>query len=181
MRVLTLLALVAPALGAVHQVAVGQGGQKFDPPTVNAAPGDMVVWTFMGSHSVTSEEKKGDCTKQPAAAGLMLLDSGTKQTGTYNMTFPKAGTWWYYCIVGAHCKNGMEGVVKVAVGGAGAGGANSTTGGAGGSTGGTTGGSSTNSSSPAGASDTPKNSAEKVAGAGLMAVVAAGLVAAAGL
>ena len=69
---------------------------RFDPKTIEIAPGDTVTWDFKGNaqHNVTGE------------AGLK---SGNKKEGSYEHQFNSAGTYSYVCTI----HPGMTGKVKV--------------------------------------------------------------------
>lgn len=69
---------------------------KFEPKTVEIAPGDTVTWEFKGAtqHNVTGE------------AGM---SSGNHKDGTYEKQFNSAGTYDYVCTL----HPGMTGKVKV--------------------------------------------------------------------
>ncbi|KAJ3306339.1 hypothetical protein HDV03_005306 [Kappamyces sp. JEL0829] len=96
---------------ATHTVSVGASGLVYTPDTVNANVGDMIMWNFGSSHSVTQSAQKDDCA--PMAGGF---DSGVLGTGSYMQTITAAqagSTIWYYCTVGQHCQKGMKGSIVV--------------------------------------------------------------------
>lgn len=104
---LILLALgMAPASeGATFTVQVAPGGSLvFSPASQTISVGDTVHWVWAaGGHSTTSGN---GCT----ASGLW--DSGVQNTGfTFDVTFPTAGTFNYFCSV--HCGLGMTGTIIV--------------------------------------------------------------------
>ena len=92
----------APA--ATTNVNVGPGF-AFTPPAVTVAPGDTVVWTFLGFHTTTSD----------TSTGAEVWNSGPMSTGTFSHTFTVPGTYPYYCSL--HSSPGgtfMNGSVQVA-------------------------------------------------------------------
>jgi plastocyanin len=68
---------------------------KFEPKTLEVAPGDTVTWDFKG---VTQHNVKG-----PG------FDSGNKKEGSYEYKFNSSGTYSYICTI----HPGMVGKVKV--------------------------------------------------------------------
>jgi plastocyanin len=82
-----------PAAAAGHVNVVDN---KFEPKTIEVAPGDTVTWDFKGSaqHNVKGE------------AGL---DSGNMKEGSYEHQFNSAGTYSYVCTI----HPGMTGKVVV--------------------------------------------------------------------
>ena len=75
----------------------------FTPATQSVQVGDIVQWTFSGTHDVTSGSS---CTADQKFA------SGTKNTGdTYSFTFTTKGTFPYFCSF--HCSAGMVGTITV--------------------------------------------------------------------
>ncbi|KAI8999025.1 Cupredoxin [Trametes punicea] len=107
-----LLALAAPVTrGAVHNVTVGGPGiLKYDPPSVNADPGDEVIFTFkQENHTVTQSSLDSPCT--PLEGGF---DSGFVPVGDNATEFPIAqftvqdvSPVWVYCRQANHCQLGM--------------------------------------------------------------------------
>ena len=93
---------------------VAAADNRFEPPTLNVAPGTTVRWTNRGTHKHTVTDRDGK------------FDSGDIAPGaTYSATFSTPGTYRYYC---KHHK-GMEGTIvvgepgKTPAGGSGGGGA----------------------------------------------------------
>ena len=100
---LAVLGVSRPALAAIANVTVGTGGGSliFTPQITNIHSGDVVVWTWAGSHhSVTSSNN--------AWSSSPIQNSGTSFTNTFNAP----GTYGYYCI--PHQSAGMVGEVVVA-------------------------------------------------------------------
>lgn len=76
-------------------VNVNVGNFFFSPNSVTINQGDAVHWVWVGgTHSTTSGScPGGNCTPDGT------WDSGTKTGGTYDRTFPDAGTFNYFCNV----------------------------------------------------------------------------------
>src|SRR5712692_7718743 len=99
------LGLAAAGRGATFTVQVAPGGSLvFSPASQTISVGDTVHWVWAGSvHSTTSGN---------ACTGDGLWDSGVQGTGfTFDVTFPAAGTFNYFCSV--HCGLGMTGTIIV--------------------------------------------------------------------
>src|SRR5215813_6262340 len=99
------LGLAAVGRGATFTVTVAPGGTPtFSPATQTIGVGDTVHWVWAGNdHSTTSGNA---CTFDGG------WESGVQNTGfTFDMTFPSAGTFNYYCSV--HCASGMTGTIIV--------------------------------------------------------------------
>ena len=102
---IVLLALSPAAHAATVQVDMKDN--VYIPAETTIAPGDTVSWLNKGRspHNVTY----GDKSKQSPA-----IEPGE----TYQITFPAAGTYYYYCSFhSAGSGKGMAGVVKVGTGG----------------------------------------------------------------
>jgi plastocyanin len=101
-----LLVAVSPHAGAAT-TQVDMKDNVFIPAETSIQPGDTVTWLNKGRspHNVTY----GDKSKQ----------SPTVEAGkTYSITFPTAGTYYYYCSFhSSGTGKGMSGVVKVGTGG----------------------------------------------------------------
>jgi len=100
------LGLAAAGQGATFTVQIAPGNSLvFSPASQTIAVGDTVHWVWGASgHSTTSGNP---CT----ASGTW--DSGVQSTGfTFDVTFPTAGTFNYFCSV--HCSFGMTGTIIVA-------------------------------------------------------------------
>ena len=99
------LGLAAAGRGATFTVQVAPGGSLvFSPASQTIGIGDTVHWVWAASgHSTTSGNP---CT----ASGTW--DSGVQGTGfTFDVTFPAAGTFNYFCSV--HCGLGMTETIIV--------------------------------------------------------------------
>jgi plastocyanin len=82
----------------------------FDPATLQVAPGTSVVWAWSSggtTHNVTFDDGEA---------------SGNKSDGTYERTFPTAGTFPYHCTIHGSATSGMRGSVTVVAPGTGGGG-----------------------------------------------------------
>jgi plastocyanin len=86
-------------------VTVGAGNAlTFSPSTVNIAAGGSVTWTWAAENTLAHNVMSGD---SPAA----FAASAIQTSGTYSVTFPTAGSFFYYCVV--HGRNIMNGTVVV--------------------------------------------------------------------
>ena len=83
----------SPAAAAGHVNVVDN---KFEPKTIEVAPGDTVTWDFKGATQHNVKGRGG-------------LDSSNKKEGTYEYTFNSSGTYDYICTI----HPGMTGKVKV--------------------------------------------------------------------
>jgi plastocyanin len=87
----------APSTG----VTVGVANFQFTPPSATVAAGGTVTWNFnQGIHNVTW-----------VAGGF--TNSGDLGSGTYQVTFPAAGTYSYYCSIHGSPGSGMAGSITV--------------------------------------------------------------------
>jgi plastocyanin len=104
---------VASPTGTTFDVAVGKGGDVFDPATVNISVGDTVRWTWAaGGHSVTSGPPCVPDSQYCSPNDMSCFPGTTSNQGfVYTHTFTEPGTYAYHCIV--HCVIGMTGVVNV--------------------------------------------------------------------
>ena len=103
--ILLILGAAPASQGTTFTVQIAPGGSLiFSPPSQTIAVGDTVHWVWGASgHSTTSGNP---CT----ANGTW--DSGVQSTGfTFDVTFPTAGTFNYFCSV--HCGLGMTGTIIV--------------------------------------------------------------------
>lgn len=91
--------------------ATGYSVNEFLPRTVYVQPGDTVKWTFpwMEPHSVTFGVPAGDPTAptgeaNPSWEGTGFISSGLifggpTSTESYSVTFPKKGSYEYFCAI----------------------------------------------------------------------------------
>ncbi|KAI0391015.1 Cupredoxin [Xylariaceae sp. FL0594] len=103
---------VVAGTGATHSVVVGgAGGLTYQPSEVQAAVGDMVVFTFMAAnHTVTQSSFDTPCDRMPDG-----WDSGF-QPNKDNAVVPPPQVAiqvmdtkpkWFYCAQAGHCGKGM--------------------------------------------------------------------------
>lgn len=82
-------------------VTVAVTNFQFTPPSATVTAGGTVTWNFnQGIHNVTW-----------VAGGF--TDSGDLGSGTYQVTFPSAGTYSYYCSIHGAPGSGMSGSITV--------------------------------------------------------------------
>ncbi|KAK4448777.1 Cupredoxin [Podospora aff. communis PSN243] len=133
------LALVAFALGAVsaaptgtttdvpsktytepkvtHSVVVGRGGLKFDPDNVFAKIGEVVEFHFTPrNHSVVESSFGKPCQPKDASSffsGFFAVTEG-QSSEVFQIVVKDENPIWFYCAQnnGAHCQNGMTGVIN---------------------------------------------------------------------
>jgi plastocyanin len=79
--------ILLPALGFSATVDVSVANFAFSPPNVSVAPGDTVRWTFLSTHTTTSN----------VATPPEPWDSGTRSSGVFTHTFNTPGTYSYHC------------------------------------------------------------------------------------
>ncbi|KAI0341637.1 hypothetical protein BDW22DRAFT_256428 [Trametopsis cervina] len=115
MRFSTVAATLLPIAGALatdFTVLVGDSGLDYNPSSVNAVPGDNLIFSFVAkNHTITQSSFADPCTKLSPTA----IDSGFMfvSDGPLNFTIPVNDTnpTWFYCaqIVGTvnHCQSGM--------------------------------------------------------------------------
>jgi plastocyanin len=90
---------VSSTIATSAQVSVGSGGDVFTPDQVDISSGGIVTFNWAaGPHNVT-------WGSTPAS----VPNSGDKSTGSFQVTFPQAGTYNYECTV----HPGMKGSVTV--------------------------------------------------------------------
>ncbi|KAI1368939.1 Cupredoxin [Xylaria arbuscula] len=98
--------------GATHQVQVGgAAGLAYAPPSIEAAVGDMVVFTFMSTnHTVTQSTFAAPCD---AMAGGMdsgfqpNADNAVNPAPQVAMQVMTSDPLWFYCKQTGHCGKGM--------------------------------------------------------------------------
>lgn len=112
-------AAVGPMAQATVTVVASCGGVQcaFDPPVVQVAPGDTVVWSFANAcHSVTAGALTEAEAAEGAFPGFNAFDSGqvcANEGRTFQHTFGESGLFPYYCATGFHRVIGMHGAVRV--------------------------------------------------------------------
>ncbi|KAK5661509.1 hypothetical protein OQA88_11413 [Cercophora sp. LCS_1] len=103
---------VVAGTGATHSVTVGgPQGLAFNPPQLQATPGDTVIFTFLSqNHTATQSAFETPC--DPLAGGM---DSGFQANANNTVNPPPqvamqvmVGTpLWFYCRQNNHCGKGM--------------------------------------------------------------------------
>jgi plastocyanin len=115
----------ALAVSSPTDVPIGDVMQFF-PPTVNITAGDTVTWSsnVHTPHTVTfGAPPPADPFSLPpstadfpttgyANSGIIGLDQDPDNGHTFSLTFPKAGTFNYFCLL--HAQEGMQAQVVVA-------------------------------------------------------------------
>jgi len=103
-----LTAGLAPAFVEKEEHVVQINGKMFQPQRIEVKVGETVTWKNydLTDHTVTAQVKPA----QPDAQEKAMFDSGPLKPGeTFQFTFPKAGTFEYYC----QMHKGMTGTVVV--------------------------------------------------------------------
>ncbi|KAL1658941.1 Cupredoxin [Schizophyllum commune] len=104
--------------GAVHKVIVGANGTlAFDPPFVQAAPRDTIVFEFQSkNHSVVQSSFDNPCSKLAKddvtgfSSGFHPVANDTTEWPTFNVTVNDTAPIWVYCsqkTPADHCAAGM--------------------------------------------------------------------------
>ncbi|CAG8457341.1 10307_t:CDS:2 [Paraglomus occultum] len=109
--VLLATALIVTTFGQNLTINVGEGGLKFNPAAITAAPGSIITFAWINTiqHSVVQSASADSCT--PAAGGFNTqMKAGESWTFTVPADKPKI---WFYCNVSTHCQQGMKGVLTV--------------------------------------------------------------------
>ncbi|KAI9056911.1 hypothetical protein FKP32DRAFT_1762888 [Trametes sanguinea] len=109
---IALFALAAPITrGAVHNVTVGGIGiLKYDPPSVDAAPGDQVIFIFkQKNHTVTQSSLNSPCTPLEGGfdSGFVPVADNETDFPVAQFTVPDTNPVWVYCRQANHCQQGM--------------------------------------------------------------------------
>jgi len=96
------------ALAAVHTVKVGDGGNVFNPNTLQAATGDVVQFVFSSSvHTVVQADFSKPCS--PSSGGFF---SGSVKNQAFQINITDTKPIFYYCDVQSHCNSGMVGAIN---------------------------------------------------------------------
>ncbi|KAI9764287.1 MAG: hypothetical protein M1840_008578 [Geoglossum simile] len=99
---------VGAALAVVHTVKVGDGGNKFNPDSLQASAGDVVQFVFASSsHTVVQADFAKPCS--PSSGGFF---SGSVKDKAFEINVTDTNPIWFYCDVQAHCNSGMVGVIN---------------------------------------------------------------------
>ncbi|CAE6520838.1 unnamed protein product [Rhizoctonia solani] len=102
----------------VHVVLVGGNGTlAYDPPSVQAAPGDIISFQFKSkNHTITQSSFAAPCRKTEftSTSGQIGFDSGfvpvtadASAFPTWNVTVNDTAPVWAYCRQANHCGAGM--------------------------------------------------------------------------
>ncbi|KAJ1309885.1 hypothetical protein OPQ81_006647 [Rhizoctonia solani] len=102
----------------VHVVTVGaNGGLTYDPPSVQAAPRDIISFQFKSkNHTITQSSFSDPCRKLQftSTSGQIGFDSGfmpvtadASAFPTWNVTVNDTAPVWAYCRQANHCGAGM--------------------------------------------------------------------------
>ncbi|KIM55927.1 hypothetical protein SCLCIDRAFT_133603 [Scleroderma citrinum Foug A] len=94
------LTLASFVHSAVFDVTVGGSSLRFNPESVNATTGDIIHFTFQGTHTATQSTLANPCV---ALSGG--FDSG--EVGSINYTVTSTNATWFHCTVPGHCQAGM--------------------------------------------------------------------------
>ncbi|CAG8436276.1 3028_t:CDS:2 [Diversispora eburnea] len=97
------------------EIVIKVGNLKYDPKTVDAKKGDVLVFTWLSDgsqHDVIQSDSEGSCD---ASTTRTSIKSDIKSSGTYNYTITEDANTklYYYCSVGNHCDSGMYGTINV--------------------------------------------------------------------
>ncbi|KAI1171659.1 Cupredoxin [Nemania sp. FL0916] len=100
------------APGATHSVQVGgAAGLVYTPPTINAAPGDMVIFTFMSqNHTVTQSTFDLPCDRMAGGKDSGFQpnkDNAVVPAPQVAMQVMDTKPQWFYCAQMGHCGKGM--------------------------------------------------------------------------
>jgi len=101
--------------GQVHKVIVGGPGKlAFDPPRVDAAPRDTIVFEFHQKNHTVTQSTFDDPCRRATINGALGFDSGffpvaddATEFPTWNYTVTDTAPVWAYCRQGNHCGSGM--------------------------------------------------------------------------
>lgn len=107
-----LLASAQLGLAATINVSVGgSAGLKFDPDTVNASVGDVILFTFkQKNHTITQSTLASPCSHLANGFDSGFKPVPTDQTSGFpmaNLTVVQQTPIWAYCRQSTHCQSGM--------------------------------------------------------------------------
>jgi plastocyanin len=150
-----LVALVAIAAAQDMTIKVGDGGQKFNPPTGATSVGSTITFMWAsGPHSVVQSDSDSCVASTQANAFKVAPQSTGTSTFKVPANMPKL---WFFCGVAQHCAVGNMKLV-LTVGAAAGGSSNSSTGNSTGSSGSGSSGSGSSGSSGSGSGSTSSGS-----------------------
>ncbi|KAF4579497.1 hypothetical protein EYR40_000329 [Pleurotus pulmonarius] len=105
------LGALPAVLAATFDVSVGAGGQlAYDPPFVNAVPGDVVNFVFHPkNHTVTQSSFDTPCVALDGGKRSGFMPVAAETDGLPNFQFQVVDTTpaWFYCGQTGHCGQGM--------------------------------------------------------------------------
>jgi len=109
----------------VHVVRVSdtQGSLKFSPEELTAVPGEAIQFQFYPkNHSVVQSSFDDPCipiSQSPSGnntkgffSGFMPVAANAQEIPTFTIPIADTKPIWFYCATGAHCQNGMVGVIN---------------------------------------------------------------------
>jgi hypothetical protein len=115
-------AAALPSVSAKNiTVTVGQGGANFNPTSVPAAIGDIILFQFVGgNHTVTQAPFANPCTqawldddKAPGLdTGFIPVSGSNNTTPIVQVRVDTDKPIWLFCQQGKHCNTGMVMVVN---------------------------------------------------------------------
>jgi plastocyanin len=113
---LSLLAFATGSALADQDLKVDLGDFSFTPKTPTVRAGEKINFTLVNvgrfPHNLTIQGPGG------ATANVAAANIAAGQTGTGSYTFSAPGTYTFWCPVGMHRANGMEGTFQVTAVGA---------------------------------------------------------------
>ncbi|RHZ71877.1 hypothetical protein Glove_251g22 [Diversispora epigaea] len=97
------------------EIVIKVSNFKYDPQTVNAKKGDVLIFTWLSDgsrHDIVPSDSEGSCEESTTVTNLK---TSVKSSGTYNYTITEDANTkiYYYCSVGNHCASGMYGTINV--------------------------------------------------------------------
>ncbi|KAF3007709.1 hypothetical protein E8E13_009594 [Curvularia kusanoi] len=104
---------VTAALGAVHTVEVGESGLVFEPQTLTAVPGDIVVFELYPSHNVVQGNYGSPCQSNDNGFYSGPFSNTNNGAKRFVINVTSNDPVYYYCSVQKHCENGMVGGINV--------------------------------------------------------------------
>lgn len=96
-----------------HTVLVGGPGDlllTYQPPFVNALPGDLITFDFRErNHTVTQSTFDTPCASNPSGvrSGFRPNAEGTAGKEIFEYQVVDTAPKWFYCAQGTHCRSGM--------------------------------------------------------------------------
>ncbi|KAF1997513.1 hypothetical protein P154DRAFT_524714 [Amniculicola lignicola CBS 123094] len=108
-----LLLAASPVLAAVHTVDVGEKGLTFNPKTITAVEGDLVIFHLFPVHDVAQGAFDSPCIPSDTGfySGTYSNSDNGKKKFVVNVT--SSDPIYFYCAVQRHCQNGMVGGINL--------------------------------------------------------------------